>query len=892
MKKLALFLAILLTFMAFPMMLLAAESEGRKVAIDEEVVIGETKERLAPIEGEENLIINGSFEEVDENNIAKYWTSRCWNLDNETGATIVGDAHTGKNAVKLVGGEIPANYPFVLQDFSTMGRAVYQMSVWVKKDGGNSATTVKLEFWPEMLPGADCVQQSNTFSLRDTGGAWQEVLYNFYAPFTAKSVSLLVRLENGDGEIAYFDDVSVYMVKPPEAIQMETDQNFYYEEMKEGFVTARVLTNFFKEAIGGSVEFFLLDGEKVLKTEEVKLDENSEAVFHYTTDVMTELKKEYILKGVLKTPDGDVIMETTEPIYRFNRPKWLNPDGTFQPPGEEPFMPVLVYHAFGDYYQKCNEGGITLMQGSDGMQDNEYNIKQVIVLYQNGKDARDPINLQNTIDIVTKLKDDPNVYGWAVMDEPHLRMTDPHDALREAYRVIRTIDDNHPVYICEATPGHYRETMKNVDVLCIDPYMPGSTLVANAGKMNTTHVYELNRQARQAGDMIKPVISLNQAFQWYGYLPTAKDERHMIYQAFMGGAGGIGYYSMSDPIKIDGKRYDLYAIPDSDLWEGIVAWGENERDDTFKHFVFREYGGFNHYVGEDFMYHGYIKDNYLYMLVMNQSITDTIKVEVPLVSFDGSITIDNYFGEYLYGGEGKNIKGNSSMMPVTLEPNAAVILKVSPRRATDFASLDQDAFWEYFDAHVSGEFDKGPHFTDLEGYDWASEAIEALYKEGIINEKAKGEYEPATKITRGDFAMFLINALGLDSDMIPMDAENFDDVDSEAEYARAIAVGKYRGVLNGVGDNKFNPEAEITRQDLMTICFPGIEVSKKGEAQEELSEDSFPDWGDVADYAKASISAMVHYEIVKGNADGTLNPKGNTTRAEAAVIMQRIKNMD
>ncbi|MBQ7037175.1 MAG: S-layer homology domain-containing protein, partial [Clostridia bacterium] len=51
---------------------------------------------------------------------------------------------------------------------------------------------------------------------------------------------------------------------------------------------------------------------------------------------------------------------------------------------------------------------------------------------------------------------------------------------------------------------------------------------------------------------------------------------------------------------------------------------------------------------------------------------------------------------------------------------------------------------------------------------------------------------------------------------------------------------------------------------------------------------AFSDSGMIADYASSHVAAMVAEGLIKGNADGTINPLGNTTRAEAAVIMQRI----
>ncbi|MBQ7032119.1 MAG: S-layer homology domain-containing protein, partial [Clostridia bacterium] len=56
----------------------------------------------------------------------------------------------------------------------------------------------------------------------------------------------------------------------------------------------------------------------------------------------------------------------------------------------------------------------------------------------------------------------------------------------------------------------------------------------------------------------------------------------------------------------------------------------------------------------------------------------------------------------------------------------------------------------------------------------------------------------------------------------------------------------------------------------------------------EGGEMTFSDKDAIADYAVADIAAMVRAGIVAGYTDGTIQPLGNTTRAEAAVIMDRI----
>ncbi|MBR2973971.1 MAG: S-layer homology domain-containing protein, partial [Clostridia bacterium] len=81
----------------------------------------------------------------------------------------------------------------------------------------------------------------------------------------------------------------------------------------------------------------------------------------------------------------------------------------------------------------------------------------------------------------------------------------------------------------------------------------------------------------------------------------------------------------------------------------------------------------------------------------------------------------------------------------------------------------------------------------------------------------------------------------------------------------------------------------ISRQDLMVICARGLRYMHKiSKSDPATTLKNFSDTGLIADYAVQDISAMVSAKIVTGNADLTINPLGNTTRAEAAVIMDRI----
>ncbi len=177
-------------------------------------------------------------------------------------------------------------------------------------------------------------------------------------------------------------------------------------------------------------------------------------------------------------------------------------------------------------------------------------------------------------------------------------------------------------------------------------------------------------------------------------------------------------------------------------------------------------------------------------------------------------------------------------------------------------------------------------FTDLSGYDWAKDSIYALKDKGIIGGTSESEYSPANNIRRGDFMLILSRMLGLDGDF----PDNFDDVSESDYYYDAIGRAKAAGIAQGA-DNKFMPQNNITRQELITLAYRAFEKAGYIEAVTDTSVlDEFNDNTQIADYARNAMAAMVSAGIIKGS-DGSVNPTGNATRAEAAVMCQRLMDL-
>ena len=93
------------------------------------------------------------------------------------------------------------------------------------------------------------------------------------------------------------------------------------------------------------------------------------------------------------------------------------------------------------------------------------------------------------------------------------------------------------------------------------------------------------------------------------------------------------------------------------------------------------------------------------------------------------------------------------------------------------------------------------------------------------------------------------------------------------------------GIVSGVGDGKFAPDQAITREQLAAIL--ANYAAKKNIELKDGPSVKFADSNKISPWAASAMDAMVKAGIIRGNADGTLNPQGTATRAEVATMLQR-----
>ena len=179
-------------------------------------------------------------------------------------------------------------------------------------------------------------------------------------------------------------------------------------------------------------------------------------------------------------------------------------------------------------------------------------------------------------------------------------------------------------------------------------------------------------------------------------------------------------------------------------------------------------------------------------------------------------------------------------------------------------------------------------FTDMDDYWWAMDAVNALAAKGVIKGRSETEFDPDANITRADNTVLLLRILDKTAEF----TDNFDDVYEGAYYYNEIGMARALGIASGVGDNLFDPDAPVRRQDMATLAYrvmsrEGILTSIPNTA----ILNKFTDADYIDFYAREAIAACVDSGLMSGYGDGTINPQGNASRIEVALFIYRISEL-
>ncbi len=173
---------------------------------------------------------------------------------------------------------------------------------------------------------------------------------------------------------------------------------------------------------------------------------------------------------------------------------------------------------------------------------------------------------------------------------------------------------------------------------------------------------------------------------------------------------------------------------------------------------------------------------------------------------------------------------------------------------------------------------------------WAEESIKKAISLGIVPENIQSKY--TDKITRGEFCRLAVQAyMSKMGNKVDTEAESpFIDVDN------AYITSAYKlKIVAGVGNNKFAPNNDITRQEaavMLNNLASATGVNNNTPKKEKfIDEDHFAVWAKKEIYSVAGIKSGDTYVMV-GTEPQKFSPWMNYTREQAIATVYRLYNCE
>lgn len=176
-------------------------------------------------------------------------------------------------------------------------------------------------------------------------------------------------------------------------------------------------------------------------------------------------------------------------------------------------------------------------------------------------------------------------------------------------------------------------------------------------------------------------------------------------------------------------------------------------------------------------------------------------------------------------------------------------------------------------------------FLDVSIGAWYYDVVRYVYQNGIMTGTGRDTFSPLSLTTRGQVAATLYRMAGSPA---PGAAVSFRDVAPGSYYEDAVCWAVNSGVATGHSAEIFAPDAPITREQLAALLYryaQNVERERVNPSAQSLAR--FPDQGRVSAYAVQPMAWAVERGLIDGFQDGTLQPQGQTSRAQLAAVLAR-----
>ena len=172
-------------------------------------------------------------------------------------------------------------------------------------------------------------------------------------------------------------------------------------------------------------------------------------------------------------------------------------------------------------------------------------------------------------------------------------------------------------------------------------------------------------------------------------------------------------------------------------------------------------------------------------------------------------------------------------------------------------------------------------FYDVAQGAWYYDAVQYVTQRGLMTGVSDRQFAPNAILSRAQAVQILYALAGGPT----VSASNdFVDVNRGDWYADAVSWATANGVVSGMGKEMFGPNAPLTREQLALILYHYAQVAGYAPHQGGMAIQEFSDSASISGWALEAVQWAVNAGLISGTGGGMLDPDGAATRAQVAQI--------
>ena len=187
-----------------------------------------------------------------------------------------------------------------------------------------------------------------------------------------------------------------------------------------------------------------------------------------------------------------------------------------------------------------------------------------------------------------------------------------------------------------------------------------------------------------------------------------------------------------------------------------------------------------------------------------------------------------------------------------------------------------------FDEHAFG---RELPFEDVLRLDPYYASVKFVYDRGLFRGVSAARFAPDAYLTRAMFVTVLGRLCGVDETMYA--DSSFADVENGQWYSPYVEWAAETGIVNGVGDNRFDPLGELTHEQMYRIVAMCGDYLNAGTSDISDALILYEDRAKISDWAFESVAYCRVNDLIGEKFSHKIYPTSKATRAEAADIISR-----